>query len=178
MLHKRTQSITPLILGLQNMPIPNFGIVGPYCSGVLLPYWCLDDSESAYSPPCLLASSLPFLRWHMLTDAWVLAGGNAEILTHEFVHRSHVDIFGTYYPKPFITWYGNIRPRDHCSMAASCLFFLCCLLPGPPAGLRMSGFPVCMSRSTTGSLQQCGCPILLARGINPQKPARTWCGRK
>mmetsp|Transcript_26317 Transcript_26317/g.58480 ORF Transcript_26317/g.58480 Transcript_26317/m.58480 type:complete len:416 (-) Transcript_26317:243-1490(-) len=31
--------------------------------------------------------------------------GNREILTHDMVHRTHVDIFGTYYPKDFKNWY-------------------------------------------------------------------------
>ncbi len=30
--------------------------------------------------------------------------GNTDILTYEFVHRTHVDIFGFYYPHAFIDW--------------------------------------------------------------------------
>ncbi len=33
--------------------------------------------------------------------------GNQNILTYEFVHRTHVDIFGFYYPNVFINWYAD-----------------------------------------------------------------------
>lgn len=31
--------------------------------------------------------------------------GNTDILTHDMVHRTHIDIFGTYYPSVFHNWY-------------------------------------------------------------------------
>ena len=34
-------------------------------------------------------------------------GGNRGILTYDFVHRSHIEIFGFYYPRLFPTWYGD-----------------------------------------------------------------------
>ncbi len=34
-------------------------------------------------------------------------GGNDWILTYDFVHRTHVDIFGFYYPRMFTDWYGD-----------------------------------------------------------------------
>lgn len=34
-------------------------------------------------------------------------GGNLGILTYDFVHRSHVDIFGFYYPRIFTDWYAD-----------------------------------------------------------------------
>ena len=33
--------------------------------------------------------------------------GNTAILTHDFVHRSHVDIFGFYYPRVFTDWFAD-----------------------------------------------------------------------
>ncbi len=33
--------------------------------------------------------------------------GNIAILTHDFVHRSHVDIFGFYYPRVFTDWFAD-----------------------------------------------------------------------
>ena len=34
-------------------------------------------------------------------------GGNLHILTFEFVHRSHIDIFGFHYPRDFMDWYAD-----------------------------------------------------------------------
>jgi len=34
-------------------------------------------------------------------------GGNVGILTYDFVHRTHVDIFGFYYPHLFTDWFGD-----------------------------------------------------------------------
>ena len=34
-------------------------------------------------------------------------GGNTGILTYDFVHRTHVDIFGFYYPRVFSDWFGD-----------------------------------------------------------------------
>lgn len=34
-------------------------------------------------------------------------GGKLEILTYDFVHRTHVDIFGFYYPRIFTDWYAD-----------------------------------------------------------------------
>ena len=31
--------------------------------------------------------------------------GKTEIMTHDMVHRTHLDIFGTYYPETFTNWY-------------------------------------------------------------------------
>ena len=35
------------------------------------------------------------------------SGGNAGILTYDFVHRTHVNIFGFYYPRLFTDWWGD-----------------------------------------------------------------------
>jgi len=35
------------------------------------------------------------------------SGGNVGILTYDFVHRTHVDIFGYYYPRLFTDWWGD-----------------------------------------------------------------------
>jgi len=35
------------------------------------------------------------------------SGGNTDILTYDFVHRTHVDIFGFYYPRLFTDWWGD-----------------------------------------------------------------------
>jgi len=35
------------------------------------------------------------------------SGGNTVILTYDFVHRTHVDIFGFYYPRLFTDWFGD-----------------------------------------------------------------------
>ena len=34
-------------------------------------------------------------------------GGNVAILTYDFVHRTHIDIFGFYYPRSFTDWFGD-----------------------------------------------------------------------
>ncbi|ESO00763.1 hypothetical protein HELRODRAFT_175241 [Helobdella robusta] len=34
-------------------------------------------------------------------------GGNEDILTYDFVHRSHIDIFGSYYPRVFTDWWAD-----------------------------------------------------------------------
>ena len=34
-------------------------------------------------------------------------GGNTDILTHDFVHRTHIDVFGFYYPRVFTDWFGD-----------------------------------------------------------------------
>ena len=33
--------------------------------------------------------------------------GNIRILTYDFVHRSHIDIFGSYYPRVFTDWFAD-----------------------------------------------------------------------
>jgi len=35
------------------------------------------------------------------------SGGNIDILTYDFVHRTHVDIFGFYYPSVFSDWWAD-----------------------------------------------------------------------
>jgi len=35
------------------------------------------------------------------------SGGNVGILTYDFVHRTHVDLFGFYYPRIFTDWFGD-----------------------------------------------------------------------
>ena len=34
-------------------------------------------------------------------------GGNEAIITLDFVHRTHVDIFGFYYPRKFTDWFAD-----------------------------------------------------------------------
>ena len=34
-------------------------------------------------------------------------GGNEKILTYDFVHQTHIDIFGFYYPRQFPDWYAD-----------------------------------------------------------------------
>lgn len=34
-------------------------------------------------------------------------GGNTKILTYDFVHRTHLEIFGFYYPREFPDWYAD-----------------------------------------------------------------------
>ena len=34
-------------------------------------------------------------------------GGNEFILTHDFVHHTHLEIFGFYYPRTFSDWYAD-----------------------------------------------------------------------
>lgn len=34
-------------------------------------------------------------------------GGNEQILTYDFVHRTHVEMFGFYYPRVFTDWYAD-----------------------------------------------------------------------
>ena len=34
-------------------------------------------------------------------------GGNEGILTFDFVHRTHIDIFGYYYPRVFTDWWAD-----------------------------------------------------------------------
>lgn len=34
-------------------------------------------------------------------------GGNEAILTYDFVHKTHLDIFGFYYPRVFTDWWGD-----------------------------------------------------------------------
>ena len=33
--------------------------------------------------------------------------GNTAILTHDFVHRTHIDVFGYYYPRVFTDWFAD-----------------------------------------------------------------------
>lgn len=34
-------------------------------------------------------------------------GGNEAILTYDFVHRTHIDVFGYYYPRVFTDWWAD-----------------------------------------------------------------------
>ena len=33
--------------------------------------------------------------------------GNIAIMTHDFVHKTHIDIFGFYYPRVFTDWFAD-----------------------------------------------------------------------
>ena len=50
--------------------------------------------------------------------------GNNQILTHDFVHRTHLDIFPTYYPVVFGDWFmddwiSHVYGNDHtCELAS------------------------------------------------------------
>ena len=35
------------------------------------------------------------------------SGGNTGILTYDFVHRTHIDVLGYYYPRAFTDWWGD-----------------------------------------------------------------------
>ena len=35
------------------------------------------------------------------------SGGNTAILTYNFVHRTHIDIFKTFYPPDFTDWWAD-----------------------------------------------------------------------
>lgn len=37
----------------------------------------------------------------------LVIGGNSRVLTFDFVHRTHLDIFGYYYPREFPGWFGD-----------------------------------------------------------------------
>ena len=39
-------------------------------------------------------------------------GGNTRILTHDFVHRTHIEIFGFYYPRIYKNWYADAWITD------------------------------------------------------------------
>jgi len=50
--------------------------------------------------------------------------GNLKILTYDFVHRTHIEIFGFYYPRAFTDWFAddwitNVYAPEHVSKLAS-----------------------------------------------------------
>ncbi len=46
------------------------------------------------------------------TDLHILAAGVIEKDGYDFVHRSHMDVFGFYYPRTFIDWYADTWITD------------------------------------------------------------------
>lgn len=74
-------------------------------------------------------------------------GGNEEILTYDFVHRSHIDVFGYYYPRVFTDWWADnwmsqvrteIRTRTMSSFSVSLalIFVIFCAIRSFPEALN------------------------------------------
>jgi hypothetical protein len=87
-------------------PVFNFMMRSMYEDGADYLYRVNDDSmtETAFAKPmvqALLSMNPPNIGVVGPSHK----GGNEEILTHDFVHRSHLDIFGLYYPTRFRSWY-------------------------------------------------------------------------
>jgi hypothetical protein len=87
-------------------PVFNFMMRSLYEDGADYMYRVNDDSmtKTAFAKPmveALLAMDPPNIGVVGPSHT----GGNTQILTHDFVHRSHLDIFGLYYPTRFRSWY-------------------------------------------------------------------------
>ena len=92
---------------------PNFGVAGRVCSVLLLvltrppsgrrrhvPQWAAGDQKRCHHHhhhhhPHLPPPSRP------------LDTNNARILTHAFVHRTHVELFGCFFPPAFKNWWSD-----------------------------------------------------------------------
>ena len=105
------------------------GLTMVTCSYTAKPAWSqndammeayIDDSDYYYriNDDIVLTShnwTLQFINKLKLTDppnvgvvAPMHAGGNQRHMEFDFVHRTHVDIFGWYYPRVFLDLYGDI----------------------------------------------------------------------
>ena len=99
------------ILHFKNMlhkpgPVFNYMMASMYADGADYMYRVNDDTvfTTKFARACVdaLASFTP-------ANIGVVGpkhrGGNTFIMTHDFVHRSHMEIFnGLYYPTRFISW--------------------------------------------------------------------------
>jgi hypothetical protein len=87
-------------------PVFNFMMRSMYEDGADYMYRTNDDSmtKTAFARPmveALLAMKPPNIG----VVGPLHTGGNTQILTHDFVHRSHLDILGLHYPPRFRSWY-------------------------------------------------------------------------
>jgi hypothetical protein len=70
-------------------------------------YYRVNDDSLLETPGWLKAFSYALLHYNPSNVGVVgptHSGGKEDILTYDFVHRTHIDIFGYYYPRIFTDW--------------------------------------------------------------------------
>lgn len=72
-------------------------------------YYCRVNDDSEFKSSGWLTLAVTKLQSYQPPNLGVVGPscgqGNTDILTHDFVHRTHLDLFGTYYPPTFPNWY-------------------------------------------------------------------------
>ena len=87
----------------------NDAMIEAYLNGAEYFYRVNDDTT--FETPGWLQDFLSVLSRYSPKNIGVVGprhyGGNSEILAYDFVHRSHIDIFGCYYPYIFKEWFAD-----------------------------------------------------------------------
>lgn len=88
-------------------PVFNFMMKAAFADGADYLYRTNDDTTFSSPFASVLVGELGRLNPPNVGVAGPThKGGNLAILTHDFVHRTHLEIFKTYYPTRFNAWYG------------------------------------------------------------------------
>ncbi|KAK2169975.1 hypothetical protein LSH36_5g04040 [Paralvinella palmiformis] len=87
----------------------NDAMMEAYLDGVDFFYRVNDDSEiqSAAWTEAFIRTLTSYEPKYVGVVGPKHSGGNTVILTYDFVHRTHIDIFGFYYPRFFSTWWAD-----------------------------------------------------------------------
>ncbi|CAH1783085.1 unnamed protein product [Owenia fusiformis] len=85
-------------------------------------YFYRVNDDSMFQSPVWVEAMIEELLKRNPTNVGVVGpsvmGGNQYIFTHDFVHRTHIDIFGFYYPRRFTDWWAddwisNVYPHEY-----------------------------------------------------------------
>ena len=87
----------------------NDAMMAAYMDGIAYYYRVNDDTvmETTEWTEKLVDQLLRFNPPNVGVSGPWFRDGNIAILTHDFVHRTHIDIFGYYYPRVFSDWFAD-----------------------------------------------------------------------
>ena len=87
----------------------NDAMMAAYMDGIAYYYRVNDDTvmETTDWTEKLVDQLLRFNPPNVGVSGPWFRDGNIAILTHDFVHRTHIDIFGFYYPRVFTDWFAD-----------------------------------------------------------------------
>ena len=76
-----------------------------------MPYYYRVNDDTTFKTKDWTLSFIKAIKQYKPSKVGVVGpthrGGNVAILTYDFVHQTHMDIFGLYYPRAFPDWYAD-----------------------------------------------------------------------
>ena len=93
----------------QPAPAQNYALMAAYAARMDYLYMVNDDTvlKTRDWTPRFIEELAKFTPPNVGAAGPHHLGGNSGILTYNFVHRTHVDIFNTFYPRNFTDWYAD-----------------------------------------------------------------------